>query len=216
MPTVIFNNFNCIRYFYFTYFSWMVFSLKTILDHVIGSLLGYLLAAQVIGDYNAMRRAYIVCIIIIIVAVFIDNYIRSISKTFDLLNTLISPVNTAIGMDKVIYYKRLNHSFLILQLLLIELTKILASIFCVIDLAIEIKDGVFLNYVLLGILIVSSLLGLLLYSTLLFHVVFFKNFYVNWLLWFGKWYLNNTVSVHVTSNPDTNILRMRFGDPEEI
>ena len=46
-----------LRFIYFTYFSWFVFSIKLILDNVIGSLLGFLLAAQLIGDYNAIRKA---------------------------------------------------------------------------------------------------------------------------------------------------------------
>lgn len=186
-----------IRFFYFTYFSWFVFGIKVVLDDAISYLLGFLLAAQLVGDYNAMRRAYIVCIIIIIIIICADKVFRNNSKTFDLLATLVSPINAGQRMRKIVYYRVLNHTLLLGSLILMEVVKILAAIFCIIDLAIEIKVGVFLNYVLLGILTTSSILGLFLYSTLIFHVMCVRDFYKNWLLWIGEWYLDDTIRVKI-------------------
>ncbi len=100
-----------------------------ILDDVIGSLLGFLLAAQLIGDFNGIRKAYIVCIIIVIVMIFADKAIRNNSKTFDLLTTLVSPINTGVGMNKIIYYKARNHAALTLLLIFIEIIKICSATF---------------------------------------------------------------------------------------
>ena len=197
-----------LQFFYFTYFSWFVFSIKLILDDVIGSLLGFLLAAQLVGDFNGIRKAYIICIIVVIVMIFLDKSVRNGSKTFDLLHTLISPINTGTGMNKVINYNAKCHALMISFLILVEIIKILAAVYCIIALAIEVVDGVFLNYVLLGILTVNSLLAFVLYTTLFFHILLIDRFYEKWLIWFAEWYLQCIITVIISSV--NNKLTMRF------
>lgn len=187
-----------IQYYYFTVCYWFVYTIKVIIDDVIALLLGFLLAAQTVGDYNDMRRAYIVCIIIIIIMICADKYLRSQSKTFDLWKTIVAPVNVGVGLNKIVCYRLYNHVIQVSLLILFELIKIGCIVFCLIDLAIEIIDNVFLNYVLLGIVAVNSLIGFVLYTTFLIHLIFIKNFYFNMLQWFAGWYLSCVIKVDLT------------------
>lgn len=188
---------NKILFIYFTVISWLVFSIKCIIDEVIGAMLGFLLSVQAVGDYSAMRRAYIVCVLIAIFTIFADKYLRSQSKTFDLWKTLTGPVNIGVPLVKVIYYRRYNHLSQLTLLLLFELIKIGSSVYCLITLAIEVRTGIFLNYVLFAILLTDSLLGLCLYLPLFINVMFYPNFYHKWLEWFSLWYLQCVINVEV-------------------
>jgi hypothetical protein len=197
-----------IRFYTFTYFTWFVFGLKILLDDIIGLLLGFLLAAQVVGDFNSLRRGYIASILIIIAMCRIEKIIRDKSKTFDLLNTITEPVNAGVPMNKVVYYRVRNHFAIIFTLLLTEIIKILCSVYCLIILAVEVGDGIFLNYLLLGILLVGSSLGIILDFLMITHILFMKNFYMKWLIWLSDWYLKETVVVNVEKTG--NKLSMRF------
>ncbi len=48
------------------------------------------------------------------------------------------------------------------------------------------------------------------YFTLFFHIVFYPNFYRNWLIWFADWYLQCLFTVVI--NQDENRLTMRLNE----
>lgn len=129
-----------------------------------------------------------------------DNYLRSHSKTFDLWKTIIGPVNVGQKLKKILCYRLYNHLIQIFLLILFEVIKIGCVVYCIIALAIEIIDGVFLNYVLLGIIAVNSLMGLVLYVTFFVHLVLIPDFYYKMLQWFAKWYLSCVINVKIERN----------------
>lgn len=199
-----------ITYFYFTFFSWLVFSLKLIIDQVVGSVLGFLLSVQAVGDTSPMRKAYIICVLIAIIMIFAEKYVRLQSKIFDLWKTLTNPVNIGQQLTKIVYYRVLNHAIQISLLLLFEIIKIISVVYCLITLAIEVKQNIFLNYVLFGILLVNSILTLALYIPLLIHVIFDNNFYVDMLDYFACWYLQCIVNVNVEQHG--HVLQIKFSN----
>lgn len=182
---------------YFTLFAWLVFSIKSVIDDFIGMMLGFLLSTQAINDSTNLRRGYIVCVLIAIIMICADKYLRTVSKTFDIWITLTSPVNIGQRLCKVLYYRRYNHLIQVGFLCFFEVTKILASVYCLVILAIEIQRQVFLNYVLFGILITSSLLGTFLYFPMFLNILLVSNFYYRILIEFSNWYLACVVNVCV-------------------
>ena len=151
-------------------------------------MLGFLLATQAVEDTSSTRRGYIACVIIAITMIYADKYVRSVSKTFDIWRTLTGPVNIGQRMCKVLYYRRYNHALQVALLLVFEIIKIVTCVYCIVILAVEIKHGIFLNYLLFGILITNSLLGICLYLPMLINILFVKDFYYRLLIEFARWY----------------------------
>lgn len=189
--------------FYFTFVSWLVFSIKFIIDDVIGAMLGFLLATQAVGDTSPTRRGYIACVIIAITMIYADRYVRSVSKTFDIWKTLTGPVNIGIKMCKVLYYRKYNHALQVTALLVFEIIKIITCTYCIVILAVEIEHGIFLNYLLFGVLITNSLLGIMLYLPMLINIIFVKDFYHRLLIEFARWYLECVIHVKVIKEGHT-------------
>lgn len=184
--------------------TYVIFFVKLSLNEMIGYLLGLIVAAGVVLDINPMRKGYISLTLVIIFCLALDRHIRATSKMFDMISTIFRPVNTGIGMRKII--KNSNYVSLLLFIMLIEVIKILCGVYCVVILAIEVKTNVYVNYCLFALLFLESLLGFIIYFELLFFTLIRKNFFSQWLEWMGKWYLKNSVDCVVTHNKHTIIL----------
>jgi len=171
---------------------------------MIGYLLGLIVAAGVVLDTNSLRKGYISLTLVIIFCLALDRHIRATSKMFDMITTIFRPINTGVGMRKII--KKSNYALLLLFIMLIETTKILCGVYCVIVLAIEVETNVYVNYCLFALLFLESLLGLIIYSELLLFTLIRKNFFPLWLEWMGKWYLKNNVDCIVTYDKHAIVL----------
>jgi hypothetical protein len=172
------------------------------LNQMIGYLLGLIVAAGVVLDFNPMRKGYISLTLIIIFCLALDRNIRAMSKTFDMIHTIFQPINARVGMRKIIVYSKWKHLLQIILLITIEIIKILSGIYCVIILVIEVKTNVYVNYCLFSLLFLESVLGLVVYIVVSFLILLRHNFYLEWIRWMAKWYLRDSVKCIVTcDNP---------------
>ena len=201
--------YNLIFNYYFTFCSWIVFSAKSIIDELIGAMLGFLISVQDMGDDTPMRKLYIIGVLFSILMIFSDKFIRKASKTFDLWKTLTKPVNVGQEMKKVINYSRRTHFLQTFSLIMFEILKIGAIVYCIITLATDVKERVFLYYVLFGMLLVNSFLGLMLYIPMALNILIVKNFYYKQLSWFSDWYLKRVIRVNVEKTGD--MISIEFG-----
>lgn len=189
---------------------YMLYFLKLCLNDMISYLLGLIVAAGVVLDITPMRKAYIVMTLFIIFLLAMDKNMRSNSKTFDLLATIFRPINLGVGMHKVVNYTKWNHVGILSALLILEIAKIFAGVYCILTLAIENIPGVWVIYWLLGALLLESGLGLLLYSIILICVLIYHNFYLNLLQSMGDWYLKDSINCIVSL--DKNRIILEFQD----
>lgn len=191
-----------IIFFCLTIGIYSVFFLKMALNQMIGYLLGLIVAAGVVLDFNPMRKGYISLTLIIIFCLALDRNIRAMSKTFDMIHTIFQPINARVGMRKIIVYSKWKHLLQIILLITIEIIKILSGIYCVIILVIEVKTNVYVNYCLFSLLFLESVLGLVVYIVVSFLILLRHNFYLEWIRWMAKWYLRDSVKCIVTcDNP---------------
>ena len=197
-----------------------IFFIKSCLNLMIGSLLGFIIATGIILDITPMRKAYIVVSLFIILALAVDKNIRSNSKTLDMIGTIFEPINLGRGMKKVITYTRLNNCILTFSLGMIEIFKILAGVFCIVTLSVEEIPGTWVIYWVLGAMLLESFLGLILYVYFTFCVIFYKNFYMNLLRNLANWYLSESVKCEVSKQGKCLFLEFSqlddYGETEEV
>lgn len=179
-----------------------VFFFKMALNEMIGYLLGLIVAAGVVLDFNPMRKGYISLTLVIIFCLALDKHIQTSSKSFDMICTVFRPINVGTGMRKIIVYNKWKFLLQIFLLIVIEIIKILSGIYCVIILIIEVKTNVYVNYCLFSLLFLESFLGLVTYIIISFFTLIRHNFYLEWIRWMAKWYLKESVNCIVTcDNP---------------
>lgn len=174
-----------------------IYHLKLVINSVIFSLLSYIVASGIVGDNTPLKKAYLSLSIVIIICLSIDKYVRTISVYFDFMYTINSPINLAIGMKKVINYKKIWHLAIICLLLLLEDIKILCAIFCIIDLNYTINQGVFVVYWVYALILLESCLGLILYFSGFVLVATKKDFYMRWCKWMCRWYVSDIVRTFI-------------------
>ncbi len=191
-----------------------VFFLKMALNEMISYLLGLIVAAGVVLDFNPMRKGYISLTLVIIFCLALDKQIRASSKSFDMIRTVFQPINAGVGMRKIIVYNKWKHLLQIFFLIIIELIKILSGVYCVIILVIEVKTNVYVNYCLFSLLFLESLLGMLIYIVISFFTLVRHNFYLEWIRWMARWYLCDSVKCIVTCDNPRVILE--FEELEKV
>lgn len=174
-----------------------IFFVKSCLNTMISSLLGFIVATGVILDITPMRKAYIVISLGIILALAIDRKVRESSKTLDMLATIFGPINLDRGMRKVISYSRKGNCMLTCSLGFIEIYKICSAVFCIITLSVEEILNTWIIYWLLGTLLLESMLGLLLYIYFTVCIILYENFYMKVLENMAGWYLHDSVKYEI-------------------
>ena len=185
-----------------------LFFVKTCLNLMISSLLGFIVASGVVLDTTLMRKGYLFASLCIILALSIDNNIRRNSKTFDMVSTIFEPVNLGRGMMKVVSYSKSGNFVSVFSLFLLELVKISCGVYCIVAITLEEINNVFVIYCLLGALLIESLLGTFLYFVFLVCLLVVDNFYVSLLKAMSKWYLSDSVNVEVTQEGKCVFLEM--------
>ena len=179
-------------YPFLTLFMHFFYEGKMIINIVIGALLGYLLVTSITNGETDLQRAYISLTIIIIISLFSDRYIRNKSRLFNLSTRLNDPIVIIPGTLIIVYYNRLEHIVLLTCLLSIEFIKILAGIFCIIDLHLLSLSPAYLNHVLLSLLLFESLIGYITYVIAIFFVIINKNSYIKWLNYLAERFIRKS------------------------
>jgi len=189
-----------------TEYAKLIYEYKLILNVIVGSLLGYIIASNFLSDKDPWKKAYVALSLIIIIFILIETFIRNKSSEFNLLDSMLNPI--VFNGDKIIHiikYDYTNHYELLVNLLVIELIKIGAGIFCIIDLVRLNIDGVFLNYLLLSLLLLESSLGMITHLFSILLVLIDKKSYIKCLNYTSEKYVRHIANCKFYENDTGNI-----------
>lgn len=207
--------FNYFLFWLLTFYTHTIYHFKLALNVVITGVLGYIIASGTVGDYDNLRRSYIAVSIIIIICLAFDKHIRSVSVYFDFSNSITGPINVGRPFRKVIYYSPRFHLFELSLLATLELIKLFGGIYCIIILVVIFgKVGAFVNYCILGILVIEAYLGLTIYLIACTAILIKPYFFMYWVKWMGKWYLSRVAKCTVLRDQERLYLIFAPIDPD--
>lgn len=198
----------CFRYKVLTICTHAMFFIKITIISMVSCLLGLIVAAGQVQDFTPMRKAYIALTLIIIFCLILDFHLRNNFSMFDMIKTIFGSINLAIPLEKRMKKSKIRFVIQICSLLLLDIVKILAAVYCIIALYVENIENVFVNYCLLALVLFESLIGVILYICYIILSSLEKDFMVSWLTWMGNWHLRTIV--HCLVYPEGDNIVMKF------